>query len=535
MKRYFILPLIATLVFSLASCEKDDPVTPDTPQKPDVENSENPDKPDEPDTPAPGENEDKNLDVTINPDGTTSTGVPFKWESDSKTTFYLNHVKYRIVDTHLEAVGVDEYELKLSLGGKVKLYRSVTIDGCNYILRALARGFSGHNDLISIEIPNTVSKICNHPFAGCTNLTTIILPDGLEQIGYSDFADLKSLTSINIPKSVTKIGGEAFKGCSSLTSINLPDGLTTIGNSAFEECSSLTSINIPDGLTTIGNSAFYGCSSLKSVKLPDGLTTIGSYAFSSCSSLSSINIPDGLTTIGNSAFYGCSSLKSVKLPDGLTTIGSYAFSSCSSLSSINIPSSVKIINYGFCYNSGLSKLIVNNSERTLSLEENFHNYESLRNIFGSELEEIYIGRNFDNSHRYKLNFLVGENLKNATIGGNATIIFSYFFQDLKKLETVILEEGIFRIDFYAFENSSVEKLYLPKSITYISGSAFDNTSIENLYVKWTDETLINSFDPDIFKKAKIKSLYIPKGCKEIYANCELIKAANIENIYEMEE
>ncbi len=489
MKRYFILPLIATLVFSLASCEKDDPVTPDTPQKPDVENSENPDKPDEPDTPAPGENEDKNLDVTINPDGTTSTGVPFKWESDSKTTFYLNHVKYRIVDTHLEAVGVDEYELKLSLGGKVKLYRSVTIDGCNYILRALARGFSGHNDLISIEIPNTVSKICNHPFAGCTNLTTIILPDGLEQIGYSDFADLKSLTSINIPKSVTKIGGEAFKGCSSLTSINLPDGLTTIGNSAFEECSSLTSINIPDGLTTIGNSAFYGCSSLKSVKLPDGLTTIGSYAFSSCSSLSSINIP----------------------------------------------SSVKIINYGFCYNSGLSKLIVNNSERTLSLEENFHNYESLRNIFGSELEEIYIGRNFDNSHRYKLNFLVGENLKNATIGGNATIIFSYFFQDLKKLETVILEEGIFRIDFYAFENSSVEKLYLPKSITYISGSAFDNTSIENLYVKWTDETLINSFDPDIFKKAKIKSLYIPKGCKEIYANCELIKAANIENIYEMEE
>ncbi len=488
MKRYFILPLIATLVFSLASCEKDDPVTPDTPQKPDVENSENPDKPDEPDTPAPGENEDKNLDVTINPDGTTSTGVPFKWESDSKTTFYLNHVKYRIVDTHLEAVGVDEYELKLSLGGKVKLYRSVTIDGCNYILRALARGFSGHNDLISIEIPNTVSKICNHPFAGCTNLTTIILPDGLEQIGYSDFADLKSLTSINIPKSVTKIGGEAFKGCSSLTSINLPDGLTTIGNSAFEECSSLTSINIPDGLTTIGNSAFYGCSSLKSVKLPDGLTTIGSYAFSSCSSLSSINIP----------------------------------------------SSVKIINYGFCYNSGLSKLIVNNSERTLSLEENFHNYESLRNIFGSELEEIYIGRNFDNSHRYKLNFLVGENLKNATIGGNATIIFSYFFQDLKKLETVILEE-VFRIDFYAFENSSVEKLYLPKSITYISGSAFVNTSIENLYVKWTDETLINSFDPDIFKKAKIKSLYIPKGCKEIYANCELIKAANIENIYEMEE
>ena len=165
MKRYFILPLLAALVFSLASCEKDDPVTPDTPQKPEVENPENPDKPDEPNTPAPGENEDKNLDVTINSDGTTSTGVPFKWESDSKTIFYLNHVKYRIVDTHLEAIGVDEYELKLSLGGKVKLYRSVTIDSCNYILRAIgyeAFGdfFSSKNsNLIFINIPETVTEI----------------------------------------------------------------------------------------------------------------------------------------------------------------------------------------------------------------------------------------------------------------------------------------------------------------------------------------------------------------------------------------
>lgn len=401
MKRYFILPLLAALVLSLASCEKDDPVTPDTPQKPEVEN---PEKPDEPDTPAPGETEDKNLDVTINPDGTTSSGVPFKWEPDSKTTFYLNHVKYEIVDTHLEAVGVDEYELKLSLGGKVKLCKSVTIDGNNYILRAI-EGYSfgsqyhSNPDLISVDIPETVTKI--------------------------------------------------------------------------------------------GSGAFYDCTNLVEVKLPNGLTIIESRTFAGCSSLTSISIPSSITTIGAFSFSG----------------------------------------------SGITKIILNDSKTSLLLKS-----EQGRNVLGTNLEEIYIGRNIETLcisglGNYTLEFykLAGENIKKITIGGHATIITEYFYSDLKKLETVIIEEGILEIEKGAFMDSYCNNMYLPKSANQIAGYAFARTSIENLYVKWTDETLINSFDPDIFKNAKIKSLYIPKGYKELYTNCEWIKVANIENIYEMEE
>ena len=393
MKRYFILPLLAALVINLASCEKDDPVTPDTPQKPDVENPENPEKPDEPDTPAPGENEDKSLDVTINPDGTTSTGVPFKWEPDSKTTFYLNHVKYEIVDTHLEAVGVDEYELKLSLGGKVKLCRSVTIDGNNYILRV--------------------------------------------------------------------IGDNSFRS----SSLSNPD---------------LIFIDIPDTVTEIGSHAFYECTNLVDVKLPNGLTIIGSYAFDRCSSLTSISIPSSVTTIGAYSFSG----------------------------------------------NGITKIILNDSKINLLLEENA--------LYAPNLEEIYIGRDIKPLGSGPFGYFDNDTMEKITIGGDATIINNIYY-NLKKLETVIVEEGILEIKRYAFHSSHCNNMYLPKSATQIAEGVFYYTSIENLYVKWTDETLINSFDPDIFKNADIKSLYVPKGCKEIYANCEWLKAANIGNIYEMEE
>lgn len=152
---------------------------------------------------------------------------------------------------------------------------------------------------------------------------------------------------------------------------------------------------------------------------------------------------------------------------------------------------------------------------------------------------IYIGRDigrvYEFDHPLPFYHQAGKNIKKITIGGHASIITESFYRDLKKLETVIIEEGILEIERDAFMNSCCNNMYLPKSATKITRYAFYNTSIENLYVKWTDETLINSFDPDIFKNAKIKSLYVPKGCKEIYVNCEWIKGANIENIYEMEE
>lgn len=50
------------------------------------------------------------------------------------------------------------------------------------------------------------------------------------------------MVSINIPEGVTRIDEHTFWGCSSLTSINIPSRVTSIGSYAFYGCSSLTTV-----------------------------------------------------------------------------------------------------------------------------------------------------------------------------------------------------------------------------------------------------------------------------------------------------
>ena len=61
-------------------------------------------------------------------------------------------------------------------------------------------------------------------------------------IGFAAFKDCIGLTSVNIPNSVTEICNQAFSGCSGLTSVTIPNSVTEIGNWAFRNCTNLQSI-----------------------------------------------------------------------------------------------------------------------------------------------------------------------------------------------------------------------------------------------------------------------------------------------------
>ena len=125
------------------------------------------------------------------------------------------------------------------------------------------------------------------------------------------FAGCSNLISINIPDSVTSIGEYAFSVCSGLTSITIPDSVTSIGGYAFYDCSGLISIIIPDSVTSIGDGAFYGCSELTSVTIPDSVTSIGEDAFSGCSRLNHVVIGANVRRVASRAFEGCDRLSTV--------------------------------------------------------------------------------------------------------------------------------------------------------------------------------------------------------------------------------
>jgi hypothetical protein len=229
------------------------------------------------------------------------------------------------------------------------------------------------SSLISIDIPEGVTSIGYEAFYGCSSLTSINIPDGVTSIGFAAFYGCSSLTSINIPESVTSIRYEAFYGCSSLTSINIPEGVTSIEDRTFYNCSSLTSINIPEGVTSIENYAFYGCSSLTSIDIPEGVTSIGYEAFGNCSSLTSIDIPNGVTSIAEYTFYKCSSLVGITLPESLTSIGFEAFWYCSSLTSLTLPGSVTSIG-SWAFEQCTSLTSINIPESVTSIGNNAFAY-----------------------------------------------------------------------------------------------------------------------------------------------------------------
>lgn len=166
------------------------------------------------------------------------------------------------------------------------------------------------------------------PWVGTIN--SVVIGSGVTSIGSNAF-NQENISSVSIPDTVTRIGSYAFYYCQNLTSVTLPDSVTEIGAKAFSQCEALTSINIPAGVTQIPSYAFAYCTALTSVSIPDGLTQIGSYAFSDCRALTSITIPAGVTLIDSYAFASCSGLTSAHFRGAPPAIGYNAFQSCSKL------------------------------------------------------------------------------------------------------------------------------------------------------------------------------------------------------------
>lgn len=268
-------------------------------------------------------------------------------------------------------------------------------------------------------------------------------------VGISEraFRGCRSLMSVTIPDSVTRIGKEAFSNCISLMSITIGNSVKSIGEEAFIGCRSLTSVTIPDLVTSISKEAFSGCSSLTSVTIPDSVTSIGEDAFSRCSSLTSVTIPNSVTSIGKSAFKYCSSLTSVKLSENLERINYGTFYNCSKLESIEIPGSVKeivqcelhkndnIINKFYLTFENLKKLSLKYSEEYLS--SSYYDYKDKR-VYSSEwdywitvtLEEVF----FDRQMQYSMPL---PNVKILSFGEHLKKVQVQNIQNCEKLDTIV--------------------------------------------------------------------------------------------------
>ncbi len=229
------------------------------------------------------------------------------------------------------------------------------------------------NDLVALQLPESLVSIEKFAMAKCDSLEEVALPAGLTSIGEYAFSTCMSLSTLTLGKEIKTVGFAALYECRGLRELTLPfvgeteeknsylgylfgaeypdhaKGLyptrlsrvnvtnaKTLGNYAFFECVTLKEVTLPKGLETVGVRAFYGCSKLWSVDLPDGTKTIREAAFTGCDNLISVDFGKSLTSIGINAFYGCDSLKSITLPQSLGALPASAFADCKSLERVDL-------------------------------------------------------------------------------------------------------------------------------------------------------------------------------------------------------
>lgn len=168
--------------------------------------------------------------------------------------------------------------------------------------------------------------------------------------GTRAFSSCDTLLSITVPDSVTRLGVNPFLGCGRLTDIRVSPShptLTTIDGVLFDKTENklvcypcaltATDYTVPHGIRIIGDYAFYHCAALTNITLPDTLTSIGKRAFCLCDSLTGVLIPDGVAAIDDSAFAYCRSLKSITLPDSLVIFGINAFQVINKNATFTVP------------------------------------------------------------------------------------------------------------------------------------------------------------------------------------------------------
>ena len=93
----------------------------------------------------------------------------------------------------------------------------------------------------------------------------LVVPDGVECIEDHMFQARDDIMSVEIPNSVISIGKYAFGESCKLTSITISDSVESIGGYAFYGCKRMSSITISDRLESIGLYAFCGCHALDNI------------------------------------------------------------------------------------------------------------------------------------------------------------------------------------------------------------------------------------------------------------------------------
>ena len=268
----------------------------------------------------------------------------------------------------------------------------------------------------------TVTEIPAEAFTN-TSIRTIKWPANLKVIGGKAFYNKYLRGHLVLPETLDSIGPSAFYR-NYIDSVSMPHKQIAFANDIFRENSNLTKVEFNSCASYMTNNMFYSCKKLRSVSGMECVKTIGGSVFAGCDSLRTVgNISP--TMIGNNAFYACRKLESFDLSQ-VTSVGEGAFQSCHTFKSVHMPNVTSLGDLCFYDCAGLTEV---------------------------------------------------------SVGDKISKIPNQAFSSCPSLKTVTLGASVSDIGYYAFRNSSVEKLYVnsPTPPGVYNNDVFGSTS-GTLYV-----------------------------------------------------
>jgi len=106
-----------------------------------------------------------------------------------------------------------------------------------------------------------------------------VIPPTVVNIGTSAFSGSVNLMSVTIPEGVTRLNSVTFSRCEKLTHIAMPASLINLGTNTFLQCTNLRTFTLPDGVDSNNSQHFSACANLESIVVLDQTTNARQLAF----------------------------------------------------------------------------------------------------------------------------------------------------------------------------------------------------------------------------------------------------------------
>lgn len=211
--------------------------------------------------------------------------------------------------------------------GDVVIPEAVTYNDVTYCVTTIRKNAFTGCSLNSIEIPSSITKICQEAFynGGASSVKIKDLAAWCN-INFESYFKTNPLTNAS----------HLFLNDEEIHDLVIPDGVKTITDHAFYYFRGLTSVKIPSSVTSIGHECFAYCLGIKTVEIGDSTsqeaaTVLGGRIFYMCNNIDSVVLGNNIVEIGRDAFDGCKAIRSIVIPNSVKTIGSHAFVGCESL------------------------------------------------------------------------------------------------------------------------------------------------------------------------------------------------------------